>query len=190
MHVIFNVFSENAFENGFERQWLNVGALDKYRPDLKDDKLDVLWAIESDGNANQSETTGFKRKFNEYFKLPNCIFADATNNNYFQILNDNGEYTNGAQVITQKTYTFFEQDRETYQKPNGMTVYKKIWKDYSDLMVNKNQAILNDIFQTGTEDGIIVQGQHQIFFVGEDYMATELPISSTIVENYTKWGEH
>lgn len=102
LHVIFNVFSENAFENGFERQWLNVGALDKYRPDLKDDKLDVLWAIESDGNANQSETTGFKRKFNEYFKLPNCIFADATNNNYFQILNDNGEYTNGAQVITQK----------------------------------------------------------------------------------------
>ena len=190
LHVIFNVYSENAFENGFERQWLNVNALDKYRPDLKDDKLDVLWAIESDGNANQTETTGFKRKFNEYFKLPNCIFGDATNNNYFQLLNDNGEYTNNGQVITQKTYTFFEQDRESYQKPNGYVVYKKIWKDYSDLMLNKNQAILNDIYQESTEEGIIIQGQHQIFFVGEDYMACELPIDSAIAENYTKYGEH
>ena len=201
LHVLFNVFAENAFENGFERQWLNVNALDKYRPDLKDDKLDVLWEIETNGNAQQNKPIGFKRRFNEYFKLPNCIFADATTNNYYDTnyysnlgLNPNG-FDLAEQIITQKTYTFFEMSRNTYQSIIGEILYKTPWKDYSDIQINKNQAILNDVKQTNDifddvdEYDIDIKGQNQIFFVGEDIMQTELPIDSAIAENYTKWGE-
>lgn len=187
LHVIFNVFAENAFENGFERQWLNVNALDKYRPDLKDDKLDVLYEIETNGNAEKDAIIGFKRKYNELFKLPNCIFGDVTNNNYF--VTETAFNTYRGQVITQKTYTFFEQDRDIYFTDN-FPWYKKGWKDYSDLMLNKNQAILNQLYQDNSNTPIIMYGQNQILFVGEDVMYTELPVDAAIAENYTKWGEH
>lgn len=186
LHVIFNVYAENAFENAFERQWLNVGALDKYRPDMKDDKLDVMYKIERNGNAEIGAVLGFKRKYNELFKLPNCIFGDVTNNNYIQTEDDAG-FGTYQQVITQKTYTFFEEDDEFYSGPTGYH-YKNLWKDYSDLMINKNQAILNKVQNDGNTLKLL--GQNQILFVGEDIMLTELPVDSAIAENYTKWGEH
>ena len=69
VHITMQVTADTVFETGFERTGLNVGAMDIYRPDLKDLKNDVLYNIEKDGirETNTTNITGFKRKFSEYF---------------------------------------------------------------------------------------------------------------------------
>lgn len=205
IHVIFNVYAENAFETGFERTGLNVNAMDKYRPDLKDDKLDVLYEIETNGNAPKDSIVGYKRKYSEYFKLPNVLGGDIMTNNYLdtQVDDINNNAIPDNQVITQKTYTFFEIDRDGTQgvnfpaangQENPYVFYKTPWKDYSDFQLNKNQAIMNQVEQVqGPTEGqfdLHIMGQNQILFVGEQVMYTELPIDETVATNYTKWGEH
>lgn len=82
IHIIMQVTADTVFETGFERTGLNINYDDIYRPDLKDLKHDVLYQIEKDGaksiKANQKKVDGFKRKFSEYFKLPQPIGGDMT----------------------------------------------------------------------------------------------------------------
>lgn len=215
LHVILNVSADTVFESGVDRLLLNVSADDIYTPDLADDKLDVLYDIEmgtikdpSELNAEgYSKIVGYKRRWSEYFKLPNVIAGDMTTKNYFQTNVNGAEFTpTETQIITNKTFQFFEEDNEFYYERTRTTttdVYpKKIWKDYTDLMINKNLAVqmpieFYTVTQAETEDepvqtyvGGRVKGQNQIFFVGVITELTDMPVDEKIKGNYTTWGEH
>ena len=212
IHVIMTVSAETVFETGIDRNEINVTPLSEYRPDLIDEKFDVMYEIENGttNGANQN-IIGYKRKFSEYFKLSNTVAGDCTSLYYREIKegtatsdittpsielepqpNNNFDTVN---VITQKTYQFFETDRNQEAKSSGEYEEnkKKIWKDYTDLMINKNQAIENEIEVFTAVDNtneFRIKGQNQIFFVGKTQLIAELPINEEIKQNFTTWGEH
>lgn len=200
IHVIMQVSAENVFETGVERCLLNVNALDQYRPDMKDIKHDVIYSCEKNTfnmnfTPNYAQVDGFKRKFSEYFKLPNVLGGDISNIPYFtgefELTTQSGttyrEKTDGNKIPTQKHYQFFEEG-DTYT--NG--IYKQKWKDYTDLLINDNQAVkqqvenINNIYM---DYFCKVKGQNQIFFVGIQESISDLPIDESIKNNFTKWGE-
>lgn len=200
LHVVMQVTADTIFETGFERTGLNINAEDQYRPDLKELKNDVIYNIEKCGtrytNASQlKEITGYKRKFNEYFKLPNSIAGDLTTRGYYEP-NDysgtsyayNGEFVEDLTYInSHKSFQFFEQD----DKETGDYKKKNIWQDYTDVLINDNQAVKNEVIslENENESQIIVKGQNQIFFVGMQTLIADLPIDESIKNNYTKYGE-
>lgn len=196
IHVIMNVTADTVFETAFDRNELNITPLDEYRPDLVGDKFDVLKSIEIGTNQyyinSETQVIGFKRKYSEYFKLPNIVAGDMTTKNYFQNTFDNFGGVD-EQIITQKTYQFFEESgTEGGEYP--VQYGKHIWKDYTDMLINKNQAILNSVQNDGVQNGsmyaIRLRGQNQIFFVGMCQCLADLPIDQSIKVNYTQWGEH
>lgn len=192
VHIIATVQAETVYESGFDRLELNVTPLDQYRPDLKDEKNDVLYNIETSTKyyaANNTSALGFKRKFSEYFKLPNCINSDMTTSNYYNVTEE-GQFEYDYEIITQKTFQFFEEDSYIFTNPDGKEYYKLPWKDYTDLMINKNQAIQNYLRQPNNSDEILLDGQNQIFWVGKAECLADMPIDEAIKNNYTKWGEH
>lgn len=218
IHIIATVDADTVFESAIDRLELNVGALDGYRPDLKDDKYDVLYDIElgttkskSQLEANYATIKGYKRRFSEYFKLPNIIGGDMTTKNYIQTLFEGnvikyaGAGTSVTQIETNKTFQFFEEDDEYFYDrihfANTKVYPKKSWLSYADLMINKNQAIMNEVSfteqESTAEEGEVIYynncrilGQNQIFFVGVCSVIADLPIDESIKENYTTWGEH
>lgn len=108
-----------------------------------------------------------------------------------------GETTlaDGGKTITQKTYTFYERDAENYLALDGQTIYKKEhYKDYTDLLINKNQAIMNPIKEKENVETnkyeIFLQGQNQIDIVGQVYSLTNLPVAEEIKSNFLRYGEH
>lgn len=195
IHVVMQVTADTVFETGFERTLLNVGAFDNYRPDLVNLKNDVLYDIEKSGTRitgaeDLTSVTGFKRKYSEYFKLPNCIAGDMTTGGYYKTSsNDNGSGSIdfNTRYASKRTYQFFEiDDREQADfEP------KNIWQDYTDFLINKNQAIMQDEVTLTLGTGIYsyIQGQNQIFFVGVHACVADLPMDESIKGNYTKWGE-
>ena len=200
VHFIACVSADTVYERALERTLMNTKWEDEYRPDMEGQKFDMLYRGEIDAHnlAKIKEAIGFKRKYSELFKLPNIIAGDMTSSNYFQLKQ---ETTNGAmyfnpnsEVETQKTFQFFEQTADYVWNNDGLYAYKKIWKDYTDLMINKNLAIpeevqdLYEVPEEGTSE-IQVAGQNQIFFVGVHQCLAELPVNPEIAENYTKWGE-
>ena len=201
VHIIATVSAESVFESGIDRLELNVNALDQYRPDLLEQKHDVLYEIETGTNnivnTPIDKVVGFKRKFSEYFKLPNIIAGDMTNKNYYETYQRQDELTqfDTTEIETQKTYQFFEDDRNFSITPQGILFAKKAWKDYTDLLINKNQAIMNEVFYGANllvpeGDYIEVKGEHQIFLVGKCFLRADMPIDESIKSNYTQWGEH
>ncbi len=195
VHVIMQVTADTVFETGFERTGLNINYDDIYRPDLKDLKHDVLYQIEKDGSrsikGNLKAVDGFKRKFSEYFKLPQPVGGDMTTGGSFETKLMSTTIAVGTQEKTRiepnRTFQFFEiDDRYTnnYAK-------KQIWKDYTDELINKNMAIKQEEEATnnGTYDIIRIKGQNQVFFVGMASCVCELPIDENIRKNYTTWGE-
>lgn len=207
IHVILTMSADTVYESGFDRVQLNVTPLDEYRPDLVDDKKDIIYQIEM-GTAYAGFNTdlltkavGFKRKFTEYFKLPNIIAGDLTSKNYFQnIARDDrmlkrDNFTNDEITITQKTFQCFEESSEYFYDPDTDLYLKKYpWKDYSDLVLNKNMAIKQPILRkpaANTEEEFLeISGPNQIFFVGMMICNGVLPIDEKIKSNYTQWGEH
>ncbi len=198
IHVIMQVSADTIFETGFERTGLNINYDDIYRPDLKDLKHDVLYRIEKDGSRsivnNLKSVDGFKRKFSEYFKLPQPIGGDMTTGGAYQTASDG---TNNfimteakTRIEPQRTFQFFEID----DRFSNEYVPKKIWKDYTDLQINKNQAIRQEELRinsnkTNEDYEILIKGQNQIFFIGLAECITNLPIDENIRKNYTTWGE-
>ena len=196
LHVVMQVSADTVFETGFERTLLNVGAFDNFRPDLVDLKNDVLYDIEKSGTRigsadDLTAVTGFKRKYSEYFKLPNCIAGDMTTGGYYATDYDD---TSGNAILTfatryqsKRSYQFFEiDDREQADfKP------KNIWQDYTDFLINKNQAIMQSENSRSVGSYVYswISGQHQIFFVGVHACVADLPMDEKIKSNYTKWGE-
>lgn len=47
IHIIATVWADSVFTSGIDRNLINVTPLDEYRPDLKDDKYDVLYEMEA-----------------------------------------------------------------------------------------------------------------------------------------------
>lgn len=115
-----------------------------------------------------------------------------TTENYYEageyIVNEY-ETTDNNGTETQKTFQYFEKD-DRFTTANHK---KNIWQDYTDLLINKNQAIQNEI-QTYhsaeyNQDILRIKGQNQIFFVGTHSALTSQPIDEKIKENFTEWGE-
>lgn len=199
IHVIFTASADTVFEKQFDRIQLNVNALDEYRPDLIEEKYDVLYKLEtSTENPTDTSSIGFKRKFSEYFKLSNTIGGDLTTDNYFQSPSENGTQTEITenQTITNKTFQFFENNIDYFEFENGNILTKDIWKDYTDVMINKNQAIMNPMYLESLPNtppganGIKCIGQNQIFFVGILERTCILPIDDSVKSNKMSWGEH
>lgn len=197
IHVIMQVTADTVFETGFERTGLNVNYEDIYRPDFKDLKHDVLYQIEKDGTrsikGNLKAVDGFKRKFSEYFKLPQPIGGDMTTGGAYETKYSKSPSpkfegtTEGTRIEPNRTFQFFEID----DRYTNRYARKQIWKDYTDEQINKNMAIMQEEEATnmGTYDFIRIKGQNQIFFVGMATCICDLPIDENIRKNYTKWGE-
>lgn len=203
LHTIVSLHADTVFETAFERQLLNVKAIDKYRPDLKDLKDDILYEIEKCGTRIINETeltkvTGFKRKFTEYFKLPQAIQGDCTTFGYYE--DSQNDIMGGTQIgiepallESQRSFQFFESD----DKETGRFEPKKIWKDYTDILINRNQASQNFVAkvyknnspQTANIIDLYVRGQNQMFGLGVHTLICDLPIDESIKKNFTKWGE-
>ncbi len=197
IHVIATVSADTVYENGWDRLELNISPLDQYRPDLKDDKNDVLYAIEMGGSWNylQGDIIGFKRKYNEYFKLPNIIQGTMTSANYYKSANNNPlQFNQNEQIQTNKTFQFFMTSADIYfDYDKDQTIPIKIYKDYTDFMINKNLTVKNELnkFQNSLAySDYEVMGEDQIFYVGKCLCIADLPIDEEIKNNYTKWGEH
>lgn len=197
IHVIMSVTADTVFESGIDRTLINNRWDERYRPDLKDKKLDVIKTCEygvleiaknaqSEGIYDKAE--GFKRAFNEYFRLPTCVNGETFNRGYF-LVDETGQY-DGERIQPYNTYQFYETCAYLSNRRNETGVdNKKIWLDYSDFMLNKNLAIPFG-WQQVNENEYIKQGQTQIYYVGKHYAVTDMPIDEAIKDNYTKWGEH
>lgn len=201
IHIIATVTADTVFESGIDRNMINIAAIDQYNPDLEGDKLDVLYQIEL-GTSDKytiesfSQIYGFKRRWSELFKLPNIVTGDMDSRPYYQSTTNSSRIFKGREFVTipKSTYQFFETSAEVYydESTNGW-VDKKYWKDYSDIMLNKNQAIKqtvkNDTDDYG-EDYTYIEGDNQIFFVGRCELIADLPINEEIKNSFSKWGEH
>jgi hypothetical protein len=199
IHVIATVTAETVFESAIDRLELNVRWDDQYRPDLEGEKLDIMYSVENGYMSvigDPMQAIGFKRRFNEYFKLRDVIAGDACNRYYSDISqrSDGFTYTENR-VITQNTYQFYETSRYEEADSEGgqilpLNSVKKIWLDYTDLMINKNQAIENEVEQIQPlRQEYLIKGNNQIFFFGKAYALVSLPINEDIMNNYTTWGE-
>lgn len=203
IHVIMTVWANTIFEKGIDRNLLNITPFSEYRPDLIEDKQDVIYEAEfgaiknaTDLNpAYYNQVKGFKRKYSEYFKAPNVIAGDLTTDDFVGMKNFTTADLNKP-IITQSTYQFYEKDSNYYEPANTGSAYglkyKKPWLDFTDLHINKNQAIMNevDVFGEAPNTVIHVKGQNQIDVVGMFYCSAELPIDESIKNNFTDWGEH
>ena len=159
-----------------------------------------------DGNNNidddWSKAYGFKRKFSEYFKLENNINGDITNLYTFDYpLNEDNLTTVSLAEITiqpQNTYTFFEETKDiTNIKFDNIGSYiyqqKMPWKDYSDLQVNKNQAVPNEVailYNNNRYSEFCITGNNQLVYIGKIISIDIIPIDDEIKNDFTKWGEH
>lgn len=199
IHVIATISADSVFESGFDRLELNVTPLEQYRPDMLEDKKDVLYECETGTQGfttanDYSKVIGFKRKYSEYFKLPNVIGGDLTSKDYLETqFYQNAYLIPDERVITQKTFQFFETDRNNFWDEDMGQIYEtQPWKDYTDLLINKNQAVKNfvELYRDGQEPTVRVTGQNQCFFVGKCLCIAQLPIDESIKSNYTTWGEH
>ncbi len=200
LHVIITVTANTIFESAVERTLLNCHWKDRYRPDLEKDKLDVMYEIEmgtpyataAEFIDHEKNAVGFKRKYNELFKLPTIVNGDIMNRGYY-IVDTSGQNmtVDTTQTTPNNTYQFHETAAQLeYNFDYESDDEKHIWKDYSDLMLNKNLAIPQEIGNTGSPKAIYIKGENQIIYFGETYAITDMPVSEEIKNNYTKWGEH
>lgn len=196
IHILMQVTADTVFETGFERTGLNIDYDSIYRPDLKDLKHDVLYQIEKDGSRsimdNLKAVDGFKRKFSEYFKLPQPIGGDMTTGGAYEMKTTRPNNITGTDEATRiepnRTFQFFEID----DRYTNRYAKKQIWKDYTDEQINKNLAIMQEEEATNSGLGydiIRIKGQNQVFFVGMASCICDLPIDENIRKNYTTWGE-
>ena len=209
IHVIAQVTADNVYSTGFDRLELNTNYDDIYTPDKKEIKDDVLYSIEKNGTMINSTTDltkidGYKRKFSEYFKMPNLISGDMTNNRYFMTEKiDDGTNTDNykekvtdTMLLTNGSYSFF-QDSDRWMKFSDNDYFfsheKCPWLDYTDMLIQKNSAVLQKIEEIPDYETNYfitnIKGQNQIFMVGMASALVDLPIDETIKMNFTKWGE-
>lgn len=207
IHLIMCVTADTVFETAINRRRRTIYAIDEYRPELQDDKLDVIYRNEYGTTipqvstpASENQIIGYKRKYNEYFCGNTVIGGDMSGLNYYEVDEGvGGSVTLTESIVeTNKTYQFFEVDGEfdiIYTENGFDYTLKKIWYDYTDLQINKNQAIMNPVKVWNTLPNEYygshsVLGNNQIFLVGEYTIVTTLPIASQVKDNFSDWGEH
>ena len=193
IHVIISVTADSLYETAVDALEKAVRWDERYRPEMKDDKLGVLYKCELgteyvEKAEDYEEIVGYKRKYNENFKLCNILKGDLMTNDYYGYVNSAGVYVESL-VITQKSYQFFEPNPEGFYDTNGEFYEKKIWLDYTDIAINNNQAIKNKIIKY-SDDNYFINGKNQIYIMGKALCIAELPIDGDIKNNRTKYGEH
>ncbi len=207
LHIICTISADNVFSCAFDRLDLNTRWDELYRPDLIGIKNDVIKRIEKSAtnirNENElEEIDGFKRKFSEYFKLPNVISGDYTSINWVETTKPTMNYENTEEEVRtvniKDTFTFFETSDElgSLAEPEVIdrTFKKNIWQDYTDLQINKNQAIRNEIINivdTSNEqiNHTRLLGQNQFDVIGVATCISDMPIDESIKDNFTRFGE-
>jgi hypothetical protein len=205
IHVILTVTADTVFERAFERTAMNVNWDDEYRPSLKDQKLDTLNYLEVESHIGANGIVGgglgpigFKRKWTEYGKLPNVIGGDMSTWGYWQSIGAGSDEMEADRLIlSQGTHQFYEENAigtaSLYSSDEMPIFNKQYYLDYTDLLINKNQAIVNAVSHlndlTGNTD-ILIEGQNQIFYGGKHILTASLPIDEDIISNFTEWGEH
>lgn len=193
IHIIQQTSSDTVFETGLDRNELNIQYDSEYRPDLKELKEDVLYYQESNGTSPTGVyTKGFKRKFSEYFKLPNIINGDMTSSPIYQI---DGTGTNIGEIPLKKEFQFFEISDSYFINEDTKTyIAKSIWKDYTDILINKNLAIREKINSYGdsgqpTHGTVWIDGANQLFMIANTSCITNQPIDEKIKQDFKQWGE-
>lgn len=206
--LVMTITAETLFETGIPRRRTTVYAIDEYRPELEDDKLDVIYDYEF-GTALPTVQTlkdpptviGYKRKFNQYYCGNPVIAGDMTSYGYYEIngssyIDDEMKYTFGERIESNQTYQFYEIDGQwlfSLQDTTIISGFKKIWLDYTDIAINNNQAILNELDHQTDSSGLTsfrIKGNNQIFFVGEYVISTRIPVTEKAKNNFSEWGEH
>lgn len=208
IHVILHIYAETVYETAIDRNLLNITPLDEYRPDLKKQIDDVIfraeystnWSVEDDWDYEN--VTGFKRKFTELGKLPNCINGDMTSQPWYdvELKNINNSYRlylpDTIKLIeTQETYQFYMEGAYIWKDKNQFFIIKE-WKDYTDFLLNKNQAIKNEIEEINSTNPNNrgyehrIKGQQQIIYAGKLNLIAELPIDNEIITEWQDWGQH
>lgn len=201
MIISIHVYADTIFETGWERTLLNINKEDQYRPELKDLKEDVIYKIESgteyfasipgQNSVDYKEAFGFKRRFSELFKLPNVCQGDMCTEGYYRYGDDYDMATGNIQ-ISNGTYQFSMPAIEKYyDKIIDKQMKLDIWKDYTDILINKNLAI-PEVAKVQIEENafICLNGQNQLFYGGELELDCELPIDKDIIDDFTEYGEH
>lgn len=195
LHVIVQTSADTLFETGIDRTLLNTTWDSQYRPDLKNLKQDTLIYAELGTDAsvvNQAQTSFmFKRKFSEYFKLPNAIAGDLTKKGY---------YGYDSTISSQTAFTFWHLSAFADIGVAGESNYQtKAWLDYTDWLINKNLAVASQIGgddnasasipSSSTNPLTYVAGQNQIFMVAELEGVVDQPIDETIKNDFKWFGE-
>lgn len=186
LHIIAQTTADTIFETGIERTLMNTKYDEEYRPDLIALKDDILYAGEiwSDYNTDKvKEVIGYKRRYSELFKAPNVITGDLTQRPIYE--NTTGSNTYDQPIPLKDYYQYFE-NTDTPVNRKDMYTY-----DYTDYMINKNQAVENERTSAGGGSLAtgIYKGPNQIFMVAEANYIVDLPIDESIKKNYKKWGE-
>lgn len=193
LHVLISITADSLYETAVEAQEKAVRWDEQYRPSLASDKLGVLYKCELgteyvESEEDYEEIIGYKRKYNEYFKLHNVLKGDLSTQDYYGYMNGAGKYVESL-VITQKSYQFFEPNPEGFFDSEGTFYEKKIWLDYTDIAINENQAIKNEIVKY-SDDNYFINGKNQIYLMGKAICLAELPIDGDIRTNKESWTEH
>lgn len=212
LHYTLTVWADPVYERAIDRTAMNVKWDQIYRPDLAKDEYDTLLSAELSVNYPVTDTTndhsdqaiGYKRKYTEYYKLPNCIAGDMVKENWLMEdmepmnLPIMGNYAPTTELIGQGTFTFFETSVNTTRNVqplndgNDISNWngKQIYFDYTDLQINDNQAYKNDLYCPGSDynNSICVDGNNQIFFVGTHEQECILPMDNIIETNFQEWG--
>lgn len=211
VHYVLTVWADPVYERAIDRTAMNLAWDDIYRPDLAKEENDVLLFDELSVNepmtsGTQSQTqiaVGYKRKYDEYYKLPNVIGGDMCKENWLMEqmtpmdlpLIGNGMPTN--ELEGNGSFTFFEPSVNSSKyvlnlNSNDISnwVGKQIYLDYTDLQINDNQAYKNDLYCPGSDNNtaICVDGNNQIFFVGTHEQKCILPMDDMIDKNFQDWG--
>lgn len=185
LHIIAQTTADTIFETGVDRTLLNCRYDEEYRPDLINLKDDVLYQAEYTTHAfmNYKNIVGYKRKFSELFKAPNVLNGDMTNSQIYEF--DESKNTWSEPIPMKDYYQYFENSAVPI-KTNEIYTY-----DFTDYMINKNQAIENERTIAGPADNQVnyYKGPNQIFMVAETNYIDDLPIDESIKKNYKKWGE-
>lgn len=166
VHIIATVSADTVYESGIDATLLNVEWDEQYRPDAKEQKTGVLRYLEMgtdlhwNGRDNRyiflggnerddkasysaaSKIIGYKRRFNEYFKLPNCIGGDMTTNDWLCAQTAKGDskyaystfandtiFTDDPMPVskTQKTFQFFENSPDSENMQYVLPVNAETW---------------------------------------------------------------
>lgn len=219
--TLMNVRWDEQYRPDMQGQKLDV----LYAGELGTDySLEQLANIEQE----MTKVIGYKRKHSELFKLPNVIAGDLTNDDWYNESHDGGASDTYSLprygtpltsdvVIPQYTFQFFEKSaKNDYLVKGGSSDGqmnpeisatneegkdwwgKRLWKDYTDLEINRNLAYMAKTVSANTHSSsseygtyaIYVGGNSQIFLGGECECEAILPVNEDILNNFTNWGEH